>query len=148
MPKGADFLKGFAKNLLRASSTAEVISLQNLEGSMKIRIHRFGQGTEGRPLTPYRSYWKNVREEAGFQTAYKDLEFTGALRKNFAVGTSQGNNAIGFLNNLSRKIAEGQEDQNDQKIYALSDSERRQLFKKYGEVLSAEINAIYGLGNP
>ena len=103
--------KLFSDKLIKESRVAEVAALKTLEGDMKARIHNQGRATDGSSLGSYRSKsYKKKRESQGRQTVKKDLQFTGDLIANYTVGvTGQNRNALGFRNDKTRLIAEGQE---------------------------------------
>ena len=87
------------------------VAVNSLHSSMQQRIFQEGKDSQNRPLGPYRSSWRLVREREGKQIGNKDLNFEGDLELSFAVGTSRNDSVIGFTTTLSKLIASGQTEQ-------------------------------------
>lgn len=122
-----------------AIEAAEIGALQRLIGEMKRRIHNEGKGVTGthldtfsRPrLGRYSLGHGRFRKNRGFGVGTKDLEISGSLRRSYQVGKSGDKNVIGFTFDKSRLIAEGQEQQTRQTIFAASDAEINTAQKAY-----------------
>lgn len=98
------------RRILRKNiSEIEIPALKALKGQMDRRIFRDGRTSTGVSMGPYYSAWRKVRARAGYQTARKDLEFTGDLRRSIQVGKSGGRNVLGFTSGDERKKAETNE---------------------------------------
>lgn len=103
-------LKAYKKNVLETRENAEISALTKLNELVQERVFTFNQGTKGESFGTYRSEsYKKRREAKGRQTVNKDLEVDGTFRKSIKVGKNQGKNVLGFDNELSIKIREGQE---------------------------------------
>lgn len=115
-------------------------------GQMKFRIFNKGLDAEGNSLGRYTKAYAKKRERLGRQTAYKDLEVTGSLRRAIEVA-KEGNQkvVIAFVNEGEALIAGYQEKQTNTRIFTPSQSEfefiqaegnaaiRQTLIKMYNE---------------
>jgi hypothetical protein len=119
----------------------EIAALSSLQGLFLQRIHNDRQTTSGSSLGQYRSaQHKKKRVEAGRQVGEKDLEFYGNLRRSVKIGTSGGKNVMGFDNDMSRLIAEGQEGQIKEDVYTPSNSELNEMTDAYFRELDFRLN--------
>lgn len=128
-------LKKLGEAIVKSRNRAEISALKTVEGLMKVRIHNRGQSTEAGLIGRYRSRWRQVRLNAGLQVAYKDLEFTGDLKRNVTVGVSDGENVLGFRNTKARLIAQGQEQQTKKEIYTPTEREYKAMYNAYVKVI-------------
>lgn len=109
----------------------------NVIPKKKQKNQEFFVGVSVRLLTPY----EKKRVEAGRQVRYKDLEFTGTLRRGIVViQESQRRVVCSIPNDDLFKIARGQEEQLKTQIFSLSDDEREILRINTIEAL----NQLYG----
>lgn len=132
----ADFIQQLIERLERSDDRAEVAALKRLEGEMKVRIHSQGAAADGSRIGPYRDpYYRAKRAEAGRQVAFKDLEFFGDLRRGYGTGQTTNGNALGFFQDRTRLIAEGQQRQTGKVIFSPSDTERENMMDVYQETL-------------
>lgn len=108
---------------------AEAAGIKTLEGDIKRRVFNKGQGTD-KPLGPYKSKaYKKIRTDRGNQVGYKDLEFTGDMRKTLVMGESEGHAALGFTLRLSAKKADWQEEQLNMYIWRPNKQEMKRMLK-------------------
>lgn len=135
-------------------SEALAVGVNAARGEMSNRIFNQGKDSKGTPLGPYKGRKKKAnpkfkseavkkflvgnltdfspymmkRINAGRQVNYKDLEFTGDLRR--GIKTVKKNNeyvVCAIVNDKLILIAEGQEQQLKTTIVSLSESERETL---------------------
>lgn len=133
-------LGNLSKCLVNAKGRIIVPALNLTLGDFLFRIFNEGKDANGGQIGTYRSSWKKVREDNGRQTGYKDLEFSGELRRSIVVGeTSEGDAAIGFRFGKQALIAEGQELQTGKEIFKLSETEKKQLSDAISNQLQKEI---------
>lgn len=118
-------------------------ALKLVEGLMKRRIFNDGLASDNTSIGQYVSNWKNVREKNNRQNSYVDLSFEGNLLKSVQVGTSDGDNVLGFSTTKQRLIAENNENFRKKKIFALSDSERSAMNKSIARSISKELKKCF-----
>lgn len=93
-------------------------------------------------FTPY----ELKRLKAGRQVNYKDLEFTGDLRKGIIVVKESGTLvSCSIINNKLILISEGQEDQLKTEIFSLSDHEKQILIDNTSEALKQLYVRIFNI---
>jgi hypothetical protein len=81
---------------------------------------------------------------SALQTQYKDLQFFGDLFKNIDVGTSNGNNVIGFLRTIDRLKVQGTEDYIGKDVAALTDEEKAEIDATYRAAIDEIITNALG----
>lgn len=101
---------------------------------MKGRIFNDGKATDGSAIGRYVSDWKKIRERAGRQIGFVDLQFDGDLKNGIQVGKEGGNNnTLGFTRTKERLKADGHETYRKKKIFKPTKTERKILVKSIGE---------------
>lgn len=128
---------------------AAFAALKRLEGEMKRRIHQQGQSSDGTQLSTfaekkdpagyYSKQWGSKRRRFGRTVSKKDLQFYGDLLRAHTVGTFNDRFVYGFLYDMARIIAEGQEGQTRKPIFSISDRERDLVVQIYSERLVQDI---------
>ncbi len=120
-----------------------------------LRIFTKGRATEGDMIGRYkkgkdgkRSYYMKKRLTAGRQVSYKDLEFTGDLRKSITFGSTgktqtEWKSAVFFDNDKSPLIAEGQEKQTGKSIFEYSDKEIDAIYENADQYLHDQLVKIF-----
>lgn len=134
-----DKIDKIGRAVLKARNRAEIASLKTLEGLMKRRIHNSGLKSDGTKMKPYSAMWSAVRQGAGKQVAYKDLQFTGDLRRNYTVGKNGKDNALGFLNFRARRKAVDIHEIEGGQVFSPTDGEVKRLIDSYVQVLIRNI---------
>lgn len=122
----SDILQITSTALNDIDERAQISSLSRLEGEIKQRIFNRGEAADGTAIGNYRSRQHiGRRQSTGRQTAYKDLELSGELRRSIQIGKSGGKNSLGFTTDRSRLIAEAQQTplQTGKIIFAASERE-------------------------
>jgi hypothetical protein len=110
----------------------EIAALSSLQGLYLQRIHNDRKATDGSSLGQYRSIqYKKKRQAKGRQVGEKDLEFYGDLRRSVKIGKSGNNNVMGFDRDLSRLIAEGQQEQIGKEVHVVSNDELKDMDERY-----------------
>ena len=134
------------KNLvLRRKAKWDVQVLTTLLASMKQRIHNTGTATNGTLIAEkYSDGWKLTRSLEGRQVGFVDLEFRGDLRKDFVLGSFDGQAVLGFTTDLSTTKSLGLEEKYEKKIYTPSDDEVNDLIEIYNESMDALFAEIFG----
>lgn len=118
---------------------AEVAGIQTLRADMERRVFNNGRGTD-RPLGPYRSAaYKRFRANRKRQTAYKDLELTGQLRRDLIVGELGDNAVLGFRTDRSAKIADYQEEQLNIFIWRPNSDELKRMLNAMVKTINKEL---------
>jgi len=131
-PFDEKFVQDFTIAVAGNSSDYEIAALHELQGRMIQRIFNDRKASDGSSLGKYLSEsYKKKRKAAGRQTAVKDLEFHGDLRKSIKIGTSSGKNVLGFVTDLSRLVAEGQTRQLEKQVFQASDDEIDASWRAY-----------------
>ena len=131
------------KNLLLHVNDYEIAGLSELAGLYKRRIHNNGEATDGSKIGNYKSaQYKAFRVLQNRQVSYKDLELYGDLRRSEQIGVSNGRNVFGFTRDLSRLIAEGQQEQTGKIIFGVSDKEQQAADDAYIRELNYHFNQI------
>lgn len=130
-----DFQKLMYDSELLAAQTANSILLGRV-------FSRGAKDINGSDLKPYSEGYAKKRERAGRQTKKKDLIFTGALFESVQVGTKDNRPAMGFLNEGNATIGSYQEEQNNTKIFQLSDQEREVVKKEVSDFVLNGIKEI------
>lgn len=123
------YMRRLLAAIKEARGVAELTGIKTLEGLMKRRIFNQGLASDATPLGNYSRAYSQKRRLAGRQIGYKDLEFTGALRRSLVTGTSKGAAVLGFINDRGRIIAEGQEQQVGRAIWRPTDAELDAMVK-------------------
>jgi hypothetical protein len=140
-PFDEKFVKDFTFAMAGNSSKYEIAALSSLQGLYIQRIFNDRKATDGTSLGKYKSISHIIkRKAAGRQTAEKDLEFYGNLRKSIKIGTSGNLNVMGFVTDISRLIAEGQEAQLKKEVFKVSDEEVDESWNTYRAALESAIN--------
>jgi hypothetical protein len=86
--------------------------------------------------------YKELRDLTGRQSDFVDLNFSGSTEGSIQVGESAGEVVIGFINEKSAEIMQGQEERFGKEIIAVSDEEREIGFKAARNELLAIIEEI------
>lgn len=129
----------------------EEIELFATQQSFAIFIERtFTKGgvrdISGNLLKPYSEQYAKLRASGKlgtiYQTAVKDLQITGKLFHSIGPGVSNGVSAMGIDDSRSALIAGYQEEQNDTKIFQLSDAERAEVVKQTKEYYFKRLKEI------
>jgi len=108
---------------------AEEVAVQRAWAEMLRRIFNEGKDSGEESLGRYSLSWSKVRAKAGRQTNYKDLEFTGKLRRSIIIGESNGSVVIGILKQSYKnksdtvKVSESLEAMNKKDIFKLTNDE-------------------------
>ena len=119
----------------------EIFALNEFKVEIGRRLWTDNRDIDNVPFGTYRSAsYKKKREAAGRQTNKKDLQFTDEFRNDFDLGKKAGNNALGFAQDRSDKIAKAQESasQIGSPIFAANDEEVDIVFGKIND----EVNKI------
>lgn len=117
------------------------VSLKKFEGRKAEFL--FGDITGNNPLnlSPY----ELKRVEKGRQVRYKDLEFTGALRRGIVVIKESNTSVVCAIPNEDLyKIAKGQEEQLDTVIFQQSDSEKQTMIETINALIKQGYDRIFG----
>ena len=140
-PFDAKFVRDFTFEIAGKASQYEIAALSSLQGLYIQRIFNDRKATDGSSLGKYlsRSHIAK-RKAAGRQTAEKDLEFQGDLRRSIKIGTSNGINVMGFVTDMSRLIAQGQEAQLKKAVFTPSDDEIDESWNTYRAALERNIS--------
>lgn len=128
-------------------SDALVVGVNAARGAMSFRIFNKGLDAANVPLGSYKSKdYAKKRTKKGRQVKYKDLEFTGTLRRGILViKESQVRVICAIPNEALLKIAQYQEEAIGSTIFALSEEEKELLKTN----VIAAVNQIYDrLFNP
>jgi hypothetical protein len=144
--EGDSFLEILAK-VQTADYRARLASIVTLEGEMKDRIHGRGLKTDGSPMGNYRSRWRKVREQNGYQTGYVDLSFNGDLQRGLQTGTNDRTPVLGFTSDEQFEKADGLSFGNGAwsgfgEIYTPSTDEIDNLANAYVSQLDREFDAL------
>ena len=156
--------ENFDKNINKLVNELEKFDLitpvmKDAESVLKRRIFNEGKATNGSKLGSYKTEaWKRKRQKAKRQTSYKDLEFSGDLRRDIVFGDvkkSKGvsTGQIGFAGGKSIKetkkgkthitdyitIAKGQEEQTGKEIFAISEKEEKGIMERAEKLLFTRI---------
>lgn len=114
-----------------------------LEGLMKERIFNDGKATSGSKIGKYKSKkWKKTRTEAGFQTGYVDLQFTGDLIGSIQVVEDGGNVYLAIINDKDFDKAKGNEARRKKVIFEPSKSERTETEIYISELIDIELERL------
>ncbi len=119
----------------------EIFALNEFKVEIGRRLWKDNRDIDNVPFGTYRSAsYKKKREAAGRQTERKDLQFTGEFRNDFDLGKKDGRNALGFAQERSDIIADGQEGpkQIGSPIFAANNEEADIVFDKIND----EVNKI------
>lgn len=148
-------LKQYKKNVLEVREKAEIAALSDLSASIQYRVFSKNQGTNLQSFGSYRSEsYKSKRAAKGRQTAIKDLEFDGTLRRSIVIGKNQGRNVLGFDSERSIIIREGQEKGSSRTkggvpvkqigfdIFTPNETEIDLAFEKYVEVIDDKLREL------
>ena len=147
-------LKQYKKNVLEVREKAEIAALSDLNNSIQYRVFSKNQGTNLQSFGSYRSEtYKSKRAAKGRQTAIKDLEFDGTLRRSIVIGKNQGRNVLGFDSERSIIIREGQEKGSKTRggvpvkqigfdIFTPNETEIDLAFEKYVEVIDDKLREL------
>ncbi len=147
-------LKQYKKNVLEVRDKAEIAALSELNSIIQTRVFSKSQGTDLQSFGSYRSEsYKSKRAAKGRQTAIKDLEFDGTLRRSIVIGKNQGRNVLGFDSERSIIIREGQEKGSKTRggvpvkqigfdIFAPNETEIDLAFDKYVEVIDDKLREL------
>ena len=122
-------------NLQARAARASLAAATTVTAALKRRVFNEG-GAENGKIGQYRSRsYRKKRQKANRQTAYKDLEFNGDLRRSIQVAGRTDGAVIGFVTARGRNIAGYQEEQTGRAIFGLSAAElalaRRTFVKCY-----------------
>lgn len=101
---------------------------------MQFRIFNRGQTVAGNTMRYRSAPYKRLRTDAGLQTNWKDLIFTGNLLYSLSIlGTGKNEIVYGFNNRKTAEIAGYQEEskQVGEKIFALSEKEENQMERQF-----------------
>lgn len=124
-------LASFEKCLGQIESANEIAALNWFNFQLKRRVYNRGLASGGVAIGKYVRRigrdWGDVREAAGRQTGYVDLEFKGDQRRDIVVGRSKGRNAIGFKTDRQRLIGSGHERYRKKPIYKPDKKELRAM---------------------
>ncbi len=132
-------LECIARNVERYAQDAAFVALKSYEGDVKNRIHNKGLNSRGSQIGNYQTEsWKRKRLAAGKQVRYVDLEYTGDFRLSLTTGQSKGDAVLGFDNDLSKDIYDGQTD-NYGKMYRPTTIELRDLEDRFSDELNSKI---------
>lgn len=98
--KGADPKKDIDKLVRLISENADrirTVTFNTVKGQMARRIWNNGGATDGSRIGNYKPSTKKRRQELGFRIDTVDLEQSGTLRRSLVVGTSEGREVLGML---------------------------------------------------
>jgi hypothetical protein len=84
---------------------------------------------KGRRLAVLPGGYKKIRELSGRQTSKVDLEFTSDLRNGIQIGNNGNDLVFGFIEDLQRLKAEGNEGRFNKPIFSASKSEEKGVEK-------------------
>jgi hypothetical protein len=116
--------------LIGSSSFFKKSASNSLLGSKAKRRALNWVTINGKRLAVLPGGYKEVRSIQGRQASYVDLQLKGDLFRSIQVGkTNTGSNVLGFINDLSKAKADGNEDRFGKKIFALSSSEDKAINK-------------------
>jgi len=121
------------------TSEIEIFALNEFKQILQERIFKFARTVDNTFFGVYKSAsYKKKREDAGRQTKYKDLQFTGELLGDLDLGQYNGKNALGFAAERSKNIVSWQEESNkqiDKPIFSANQEEVDIVFEKIDEEL-------------
>lgn len=138
---GVNAAKGGMENrIFTRGLDAGNVPLGSYAGPKKNVRNIFSEFLVGSPQSLLLSQYEKKRVKAGRQIRYKDLEFTGTLRRGIVViKESQTRVVCSIPNEDLIKIARGQEEKIGAEIFSLSDEERELLRTN----VIAAVNQIY-----
>ena len=84
---------------------------------------------KGRRLAVLPGGYKKIRELSGRQTSKVDLEFTSDLRNGIQIGNDGNDLVFGFIKDLQRLKAEGNEGRFNKPIFSVSKTEEKAIEK-------------------
>ena len=116
-------------NIEKALQGYEILVVSDIEGSIKSRIFNKGDAQKGKIGKYKKGKYKQKREEAGRQTDYVDLQFTGELNRSIQKGIKGGKQVVGFNNDGSAEIAEHLEDKYNKVIFSPNNDELNDAIK-------------------
>lgn len=141
----SDYQKKIEESLSKLSEityNAELLGAQH--GRVLLELRTFATGGSGvkditgKNLSKYSKAYAARRKKAGLQIANKDLIFdknTSSIRDNIDIGLTQWKTALGHVKEDGYKIATYQEDREGMTIFALNDSEKKEV----GDVVKAAL---------
>ncbi len=126
-----------------------LISVNETKAEMQNRIFNSEKGAKDvkqKSLTPYSKAYAKYRKDLGRQVKYKDLELTGALRRELETIKTDGSIKILIRSEKEVKKATYLEQQEKKTIFALSEEEEQAVFEKASILFSREIKQILDNG--
>ena len=102
---------------------------QKVLGSKKKRAALKWVTLGGRRLAVLPGGYKKIRELSGRQTSKVDLEFTSDLRNGIQIGNNGNDLVFGFIKDLQRLKAEGNEGRFNKPIFSVSKIEEKAIEK-------------------
>jgi hypothetical protein len=121
------------------------ISANEVKADFQNRVFNSEDGSKdrtGKGLGGYSNKWAKVRREAGRQTKFKDLEFTGSLRRSIRTARTDDEIQILITSSLEVKKAVDLERITRKDIFSLSDSEIESFTEKSVKLFNNEIKEI------
>ena len=122
-----------------------LVAVNETKAEMQNRIFNSEKGAkdvQGKGLGNYSNAYANYRKKLGRQVKYKDLELTGALRRELETVRSDDNIKIVIRSESEVKKAKYIEEQEKQTIFALSEEEQKLVGEKANILFSREIEKI------
>jgi hypothetical protein len=131
------------------SQNAELLAAQEARVQLELRTFATGgsgvKDVNGNNLSNYSSAYAKKRQNAGLQTANKDLVFssdTSVIKDNITVGLSSEKPALGFIKAEGAKIAGYQEEREGAAIFQLNQKEIDIVKEKVRDYTLAAIKEI------
>jgi hypothetical protein len=121
------------------------ISANEINAEFQNRVFNSEEGakdTTGKGLGGYSNSYAKKRLKAGRQIKFKDLEFTGSLRRSIRTGRAENEVQILITSGLEVKKAIDLEKQTKKNIFNLSDSEIESFNEKSIKLFNNEIEEI------
>jgi hypothetical protein len=125
----ADKIEKSIPNIEKALQGYEVLVISDIEGAIKSRIFNKGESQKGKIGKYKNGKYKQKREDAGRQTDYVDLQFTGELNRSIQKGIKGDKQVVGFNNDGAAEIAEHLEEKYNKVIFAPSSDELKDAIK-------------------
>ena len=121
------------------------IAANEVNAEFQNRVFNSEEGAKdktGKGLGGYSNKWAKVRKKAGRQTKFKDLEFTGSLRRSIRTARTENEAQILITSGLEVQKAKEKKKLTQKDIFSLSDSEKESFNEKVIKLFNNEIEEI------
>lgn len=131
MAQSLDSLAGKMRstvNALKANRDAVLTELTTrTQATILLRIFNDGQAADETPIGDYSPTYVLIRQQAGRQVAYVDLEFTGELRESIKAGLRNGTHTIEIVGEESRRKMADNERRFNKQVFAIGPREEAEI---------------------